>query len=197
MGNRNVVKMLVQIVALCLGPLLAGLTLALPAGSPPAQAAAGTARPNDALGGSAIHTYTIFLPTLTVSPSPENQLIDLINAERTRRGLGALRANPVLMQVARAHSQDMVERDFFDHTNPDGQAPWDRLDEAGYAWRACGENIGGGYATPQAMFTAWMDSTAGHREIMLSSDYTEIGIGYVTGGRYGHYWTADFARPQP
>ena len=196
MGNRNIAKVIVQIAALCLGPLLAGLALALLAGPVPVQAAAGTPWPNAALESSAVHTYTVFLPTVAVSPAPESQLVDLINAERTRRGLSALRVNPVLMQVAEAHSQDMADRNFFDHTNPDGQAPWDRLDEAGYAWWTCGENIGGGYATPQALFTAWMNSTTGHREIMLSPDFTEIGIGYVAGGRYGHYWTADFARPQ-
>jgi uncharacterized protein YkwD len=120
----------------------------------------------------------------------------LINAERARRGLCALRVNSVLMQTAEAHSQDMVDRNFFSHTNPDGQLPWDRLDAAGYAWSWCGENIGGGYATAQAMFNGWMESTAGHREIMLTDQCAEIGVGYVTGGSYGYYWTADFATPQ-
>jgi uncharacterized protein YkwD len=196
MGNRSFVAMVVKIAILCLGPLLAGLSLALLAGSIPAHAAAGTAQPRDALKSSAVFTVPVFLPIVAASPTPEYQLVDLINAERTRRGVSALRVNPVLMQTAEAHSQDMVDRNFFDHTNPDGQAPWDRLDEAGYAWSYCGENIGGGYTTAQAMFDAWMESTMGHKEIMLSPDYTEIGIGYATGGTYGHYWTADFARPR-
>jgi uncharacterized protein YkwD len=196
MDNRSLVKMVVKIAVLCLGPMLAGLSLALLAGPIPAYAAAGTAQPKAALRSSAVFTVPVFLPIVAASPTPEYQLVDLINAERTRRGVSALRVNSVLMQVAEAHSQDMVDRNFFNHTNPDGQAPWDRLDEAGYAWWYCGENIGGGYTTAQAMFAGWMDSTMGHREIMLSPDYTEIGIGYVTGGTYGHYWTADFARPR-
>jgi uncharacterized protein YkwD len=197
MANRNVVKLLVRMVIVCLGPLLTGLTLALLAGPVPAQAAAGTARLNVALESSADYTHTVYLPVLFGAPSPEQQLVDLINAERTRRGVSALRVNPVLMQVAEAHSQDMVSRNFFDHTNPDGQDPCDRLNEAGYAWWACGENIGAGSinATPQAMFATWM-SSPNHQAIMLSPNFTEIGIGYVAGGTYRHYWTADFARPR-
>ena len=172
-----------------------GLTLALLAGpAPAAQAAAGTAWPNAAQQGSAAYTYTVFLPVLVSSPTPESQLIDLINAERVRLGLSPLTISPVLMQVAEAHSQDMVNRNFFDHVNPDGQDPSDRLDEAGYDWWACGENIGGGYTTPQAMFDGWMKSP-GHKANMLDPDFTEIGLGYVTGGYYHHYWTAVFATP--
>jgi uncharacterized protein YkwD len=194
MGKRNAVKIILQIAAPCLA-LLAGLTLALLAGPIPAQAAAGTARPNAALPSNAGYTHTVYLPLLHWGITPEEQLIALINAERTRRGLSALQVNSVLMQVAEAHSQDMVNRDFFDHINPDGQDPGGRLDEAGYAWWTWGETIGGGYTTPQAVFDGWMNS-ASHRDILLSPYYTEIGIGYVTGGHYGYYWTADFARPQ-
>jgi len=192
-GNRRIIKVFFQIAVVCLGPMLAGLTLALLAAPVPVQAAARTEWPKAALQSSA--AFTTYLPIVIGPVTPESQLIDLINAERTRRGLSALRMNPVLMQVAEAHSQDMVNRNFFDHTNPDGQDPGDRLDEAGYAWWAYGENIGGGYTTPQAMFTGWMNSQ-GHRDNMLYSDFTEIGIGYVTGGYYGYYWTADFARPR-
>jgi uncharacterized protein YkwD len=195
MNKRTIVAKMTQIAALCLGPLLAGLTLALLAGPTSAHAAAGTAPPQTVLRSSAVSTTTVFLPMIVWTSSPEYDLINLINAERTRRGLRALRVNSVLMQTAEAHSQDMVDRNFFSHTNPDGQLPWDRLDEAGYAWSWCGENIGGGYATAQAMFNGWMASD-GHRDNMLSPDFTEIGIGYVTGGYYGYYWTADFATPQ-
>jgi uncharacterized protein YkwD len=195
MNNRTIVAKMPRIAALCLGPLLAGLTLALLAGPISAHAAAGTAPPQTALRSSAVSTTTVFLPFIVWTTSPEYELIDLINAERVARGSSPLRVNPILMQAAEAHSQDMVDRNFFSHTNPDGQLPWDRLDEAGYAWSWCGENIGGGYTTAQAMFSGWMASD-GHRDNILSSHYTEIGIGYVTGGYYGYYWTADFATPQ-
>ncbi len=196
MNCRDIVGKIIQIAILCMGLMLAAFTMALLARPLPAVAAGGPALPGATLRSSAVFTRSVFLPIIVRSPSPEYQLVDLINAERARRGLCALRINPVLMQTAEAHSQDMVTRNYFDHTNPDGQAPWDRLTEAGYAWSWAGENIGAGYTTAKAMFDGWMASTAGHREIMLTDQCAEIGVGYATGGRYGHYWTADFAVPQ-
>ncbi len=196
MNSHNIAGRIIQVGVLCLGPLLAGVIMALLAGPTPVQAAAGMAQPNAALKSGAIYTRTVFLPILAKTPSPEYQLIDLINAERIRRGLSPLRVSPILIQTAEAHSQDMVDRKFFDHTTPDGQTPGNRLTEAGYAYWSCGENIGAGYTTEQAMFTGWMESPYGHRELMLDPDFTEIGVGFVTGGPYGYYWTADFAKPR-
>ncbi len=136
MGKRNSVGMILRMAVLCPGLLLAGLTLALLAGSTPIQAAAGMAQLTAPLGSGAVDTHTVYLPIVRGVPAPEEQLIDLIDAERLRRGVNALQVNSVLMQVAEAHSQDMINRNFFDHTNPDGQDPGDRLDEAGYAWSA-------------------------------------------------------------
>lgn len=140
---------------------------------------------------------SVYLPIIMRSPIPEDKLIDLINTERSSRGLAPLTLSPLLMQVAEAHSQDMVNRNFFSHTNPDGLGPYERISNAGYNASDWGETIGGGYTTPQqAMFNGWMNSP-GHRAILLDSGLTEIGIGYVTGGSYGHYWTAVFATPTP
>jgi len=141
----------------------------------------------------------VFLPIILSSAQGitfEDQLISLINVERSSRGLGALSKASILMQVAEAHSQDMVDRDFFSHTNPDGLGPGDRVTNAGYTWSYVGETIGAGDSTPQAMVDAWMGSSE-HRDIILSTSPTEIGVGYVAGGSYGHYWTAVFATPAP
>jgi len=141
-------------------------------------------------------TFHIYLPLVFKAElSFEEQLIALINTERSSRGLVTLSPDSILMQVAENHSQDMVDRNFFSHINPDGLGPAERVTNAGYSWSALGETIGAGYSTPQAMFDGWMNSS-GHRDILLSPDYTEIGVGYVAGGTYGHYWTAVFARPQ-
>ncbi len=169
-----------------------GLLFLLPT-PPPAQASIEVLDRSTTLQASS--AITIYLPIIYRSPTPEEELVSLINAERSRLGRDPLQINPLLMQVAEPHSQDMIDRNFFSHTNPDGLGPGDRASNAGYSGYV-GENIGGGYPTSQAMFNAWMAST-GHRDNMLDEFYTEIGIGYVTGGYYGHYWTADFARPTP
>lgn len=146
------------------------------------------------VGGSGVKVYLPIVLKSSASPSFEDQLISLINAERSSRSLGTLSQSGILMQVAEAHSQDMVDRNFFSHVNPDGLGPGERLTNAGYNWSTWGETIGAGYSTPQAMFDGWMNSSD-HRAILLSEAYTEIGIGYVAGGTYGHYWTAVFAKP--
>lgn len=137
---------------------------------------------------------TVYLPVVVKAPYPEEELRLLINAERNSRGLVPLAFDALLAQVAEAHSQDMIDRDFIAHTNPDGLNPGDRLANAGYSASTWGETIGAGYTTPAAMLAGWMNSP-GHRDILLSPNFTEIGLGYVTGGSYGHYWTAVFARP--
>jgi uncharacterized protein YkwD len=178
------------------------LVLLFVALAPPAQAA----QPD----------YTVFMPVILGSPdgptggstgqpaqtedqleltAEESELINLINAERASHGLGPVRIYNVLMQVARAHSQDMIDRDFFDHVNPDGWGPRDRLDNAGYDWMTYGENIGAGYSSAELMSNGWMNSS-GHRAIMLTTEFTEIGVAYVAGGFYEHYWTALFSTPQ-
>jgi uncharacterized protein YkwD len=174
------------------------LSLAWPAHA--AAPAAGFADTPHADAAQLIATtaYTRYLPIVIGSQpsptgplSPAEQLIALINAERARHGLPPLVAHSILMQVALAHSQDMAAHGFFSHTNPDGLNPCQRMAQAGYDVWACGENIGAGYPTPEMMFNMWL-SSPGHRRNILSPDFTEVGVGYVRGGEYGHYWTIDF-----
>jgi uncharacterized protein YkwD len=47
----------------------------------------------------------------------ELQLLDKINENRSQNGAGPLSLNTSLWWVARAHSQDMIDNDFFDHTS--------------------------------------------------------------------------------
>jgi uncharacterized protein YkwD len=99
-----------------------------------------------------------------------------------------------LLCAARLHSRDMAERGFFSHDNPDGQSPWDRMEEAGYVdWRAVGENIAAGSATAAGTMDQWMNSP-GHCANIMSPEFTEIGVGYHPGGSHGHLWTQKFGR---
>jgi len=141
--------------------------------------------------------YTNYLPVIInyLSAEPVDTLVGLINTERLRQGLPSLQVNLILMQVAQVHSQNMMEQDFFSHTDLTGSDPCTRMASAGYAWQACGENIGAGYPTAQSVFGAWMNSAA-HQANILSADFTEIGAGYAVGGRYHYYWTIDLARPK-
>lgn len=137
----------------------------------------------------------VYLPIIIYLPTYEEQLLNLINAERRTRGLTTLSTSSMLMQVAEAHSQDMINRHFFGHINPDGLNAGDRLNNVGYKWNSWGEVIGEGLTTPTAMFNGWMNSPS-HRANLLNPSFSEIGPGYSAGGIFNHYWTAVLAMPQ-
>lgn len=111
-----------------------------------------------------------------------------------RAAVPALTYNNLLGAAARGHSADMAAKNYFDHTSKDGRSPWDRIEATGYKFRSAGENIAAGQQTPAAVVQAWLKSP-GHCENIMSGSFTEIGVGYVTGGSYGKYWTQNFARP--
>ena len=110
------------------------------------------------------------------------------NEQRAKNGLKALAANWELSRVARYKSQDMVDNRYFSHTSPTYGTPFQMIKAFGLTYRTAGENIAYGQRTPQAVVSAWMDSS-GHRANILNASYTQIGVGYVSSG---HYWTQMF-----
>ncbi|MFJ5261223.1 sigma-70 family RNA polymerase sigma factor [Streptomyces sp. NPDC088387] len=123
--------------------------------------------------------------------SVAGEVLALVNAERADAGCSAVRQNSTLDVAAQRHSDDMAARDFFDHTNPDGDDPGDRITAAGYTWSTYGENIAKGQQTPAQVMQGWMDSP-GHRANILNCDVEEMGLG-VHEGSGGPWWTQVFA----
>ncbi|WP_344282785.1 CAP domain-containing protein, partial [Actinomadura napierensis] len=129
-------------------------------------------------------------PTLSPgSTGPENAVVALTNAERAKAGCDALRVDRRLVTAARAHSADMAANDYFDHDSPNGDSPWMRMREAGYAGPGA-ENIARGYATAAAVVDGWMASP-GHRANILNCGLRAIGVGMAAGSD-GPLWTQDF-----
>lgn len=122
----------------------------------------------------------------------EHEVLELTNAEREKYGLKPLVWNEALAELARAHSKDMAERNFFDHYNPDGESPFDRMKAAGIQYMAAAENVAAGQASPEAVMDSWMNSQ-GHRANILNPKLEELGVGLARGGGYGIYWTQNFA----
>jgi uncharacterized YkwD family protein/spore coat assembly protein SafA len=131
------------------------------------------------------------IPELGEVKSAEEQVAALVNQERSKHGLQPLKLNWELSRVARYKSQDMIDKNYFSHTSPTYGSPFTMIKNFGISYRAAGENIAAGQKTPQEVMNAWMNSE-GHRKNILSSQYTEIGVGYAKGGSYGHYWTQMF-----
>lgn len=140
--------------------------------------------------------------TRTYLDAFENEIFRLLNNERTSRGLTALGHDVELDELARLHSGDMADRDFFSHTNPDGCDAVCRYEAAGYLYTAMGENIAfemnnagiDALVGAQNVITGWLDSP-GHRDIMLSINYSNVGIGVSFTGHTA-YATADFSKPR-
>ncbi|MFD3531876.1 CAP domain-containing protein [Streptomyces sp. NPDC058664] len=173
-----------------------------PAKSPrPTTATPTTQRPTTPAGGS---EATASAPPRTTAPtggtdagpqqdggrsSAADQVVALVNSERAKAGCGPLSANATLTRAAQGHSDDMAARDFFDHTDPDGDGPGERVTAAGYPWSTYGENIAMGQSTPEQVMESWMNSP-GHRANILNCDFKEIGVGIHTAD--GPYWTQVF-----
>jgi RNA polymerase sigma factor (sigma-70 family) len=127
------------------------------------------------------------------SPTPSDtvaQVVALVNQERAKAGCGALTEDPLLEKAAQDHSDDMAARAFFDHTNPDGADPGQRITAAGYKWSTYGENIAQGQQTAEAVMESWMNSP-GHRANILNCSFKDIGVG-IHKGSGGPWWTQDF-----
>lgn len=110
----------------------------------------------------------------------EERAFAAINRERAAYGLAPLRFASDLSVVARAHSQDMVERDYFAHQSPEGKDLRHRFARYGISnWRYIAENIAcnRGYEDPVVTaVTGWMNSP-GHRKNILNKGLVESGIG--------------------
>jgi len=115
----------------------------------------------------------------------EKEVLRLTNAERRKSHLPSLEADDDLTATARAHSDDMLKRDFFSHVNPDGKSPAERLMPShSMPVAKVGENIwkGSRLDTSDAkllarlMVDGWLTSP-GHRANILNADYTHLGVG--------------------
>jgi uncharacterized protein YkwD len=125
-----------------------------------------------------------------------SEVVRLVNEERARAGCDALAADPILSQVAYAHSQDMGDHDYFSHIDLSGNDPGQRMTAAGYIWQTYAENIAAGQSSPQAAVNGWLNSPP-HLANIRNCDVCETGVGYYynAGATYDHYWTQVFGRP--
>jgi uncharacterized YkwD family protein/spore coat assembly protein SafA len=129
---------------------------------------------------------TINVPTKEQA-SIEQEVTKLVNVERTKVGLPALKSDWELARVAEYKSQDMRDKNYFSHTSPTYGSPFTMMKNFGITYKSAGENIAKGQRTAAEVVQAWMNSE-GHRANILSKNFTHIGVGYVE----GNYWTQMF-----
>ncbi len=120
----------------------------------------------------------------------EVQTKDLVNTERTKNNLNILSYSEKATTSSRKHSEDMMIKNYFDHTNKENKSPFDRMEEEGINYKNAGENIAAGQSSAIYAHHAWMNSL-GHRKNILG-DYKYIGVGVMFGGYYNIYYTQNF-----
>jgi uncharacterized YkwD family protein len=118
----------------------------------------------------------------------ENKVFELTNAERTKNGLKPFTLNVELSKVARLKSQDMTDKNYFDHNSPTYGSPFDMMKKFGISYNYAAENIAKGQKTPEEVVNAWMNS-AGHRANILNPNLNQIGVGYDS---RANTWTQQF-----
>lgn len=114
------------------------------------------------------------------------QVLDLVNQERTNAGLQSLSMSSGLSNVAMAKAQDMYDNNYFDHQSPTYGSPFDMMKSFGITYNSAGENIAKGQTSPAEVMNQWMNSP-GHRANILNTGYTQIGIAY-----YNSAWVQEF-----
>lgn len=107
-----------------------------------------------------------------------DELVNLTNAKRAEAGLPVLTLNPALSQAAQAKGADMIAKNYWAHTSPDGNTPWVWFKNAGYRYLYAGENLARDFGDSGGVVNAWMNS-ATHRENILSNRYREVGIAVI------------------
>ena len=108
-----------------------------------------------------------------------------------------LRWNNALAESARLHAEDMAHYDYFSHSGRDGSNPAERVERAGYRYRATGENIAAGQTSAADAIAAWIASPE-HCANLMNPAFTEMGAAFAvdSGSKMGVYWTQTFGRPR-
>lgn len=122
-------------------------------------------------------------PATSAEMEAARELAVRVNRHRASIGCTSLVWYENVATVAQRHSEDMVARRFFAHTNPDGESLFDRLKAADIAYRSAGENLAAGQATTGQVLGAWLASP-GHRANVEDCTFTHQGVGL-----HERHWT--------
>ncbi len=123
-------------------------------------------------------------------PQTEQAMLDLMNQERTSRGLVPLAMDPELRLLARSHADDMFKRGYFSHETPEGIDPFKRMEKVNIRFGLAGENLALA-PTLDIAHTGLMNSP-GHRANILKDGFRKVGIGVLDGGLYGKMFVQEF-----
>ena len=186
--------------------LVVGAFFRLPPGL---QASTGTWMPAPASGWRVPPptrpTATPALQTPALSPAQATRALQLVNDVRAH-GIHCgdelfgpappVTLSGTLAGVALGHASDMAEKNYFEHVDPAGQSPADRVRAVGYSEKLVGENIAFGPKSVDEVVQGWLDSP-GHCENIMDPRFAEMGLGLAAGrAKRGLYWVQVLAEPR-
>jgi hypothetical protein len=131
---------------------------------------------------------TILLPITSVDTQAfgVSDIVKGSNDARTQLNKNPLTSSVLLMSAAQMKAEDMAKGHFFAHTAPDGTVAWDYFKKVGYTYDVAGENLAITNEGSDAVINGWLNSPT-HRENLLSTEYSDMGIGIAPFGDYqGH-----------
>ncbi len=149
-----------------------------------------------------------FAPTVPMSAQAAGQrVLDLVNRARaTPRSCGnrafkaaaPVRWNDTLAGASRLHAEDMARHNYFSHGGRDGSNPAQRVERAGYRYRATGENIAAGTQMQADEAVAGWIKSPGHCANLMNPAYTEMGVAFAinAASEMGIYWAQAFGTPR-
>ena len=120
----------------------------------------------------------------------EQETFNLVNAERQKEGLSALKIDNELQNVARTKAKDLVENNYFAHNSPTYGTPFEMMKNFGITYKTAGENIAGNSSNSGAV-KAWMNSE-GHKANILNSSYNYTGLAVISSPKYGKIYVQMF-----
>ena len=147
--------------------------------------------------GGAYGDYWVVIfsyPENTHTEDYRQQLLELVNAERTGRGLVPLEMGDANLTAA-AQERAVEIAAVNSHTRPDGTSCFTVLTEQGVKDTPTGENAAWGSVSPQDVMKAWMNSE-GHRNNILDPEARKMGVGYYynSSSTWGHQWIQIFTK---
>jgi uncharacterized protein YkwD len=163
--------------------------------TPGSGAPTGTRTPGGTTSGSGFANVTC---AFTTDAAKVAETINAINAYRAQNGVAAYPINELLAKAAQAHANDMACNQLFFHNGSNGSTPQSRVAASGYVASSVSENVYGSYPplTGQGVVTWWVNDRTDvrHNQNLLSTKFTEIGVGYSFYNNFGYYVVV-FAAP--
>jgi uncharacterized protein YkwD len=140
--------------------------------------------------GNATVTLNFTMSDGKVDTATQQQMIQLVNMERSQRGEETLVVDIKLTQLAQDYAQYMLSHGYFSHYTPDGLSPFDRMSQRDISFQYAGENLA--FSANVNLAMQGLMNSPGHKANILSTNFHRVGIGVIDAGIYGEMFVQEF-----